>query len=151
MPTEPPPGSGPLPQFCSDQCGHSAATTGSHTPTPAWPPTEAPCWVSGSTSPRTGRGSKSPMPMPSPAQPVLFRCLAQAGAARGSENRPVINFPAAGGVGVVLTHPRRLCLSLKRGADNRDTWTRKGEGGREGEQGSCWNSLQVSSFVSGRI
>ena len=37
--------------------------------------------------------------MPSLAEPssVLFRCLAQAGAARGSENRPVINFPAAGG------------------------------------------------------
>lgn len=26
-----------------------------------------------------------------------------------------------------MTHPR-LCLSLKRGADNRDTWTEKGEG-----------------------
>lgn len=89
------------------------------------------------------------MLMPSPVQPVLFRCLDQAGAARGSENRPVINFPAAGGV-VVLTHPR-LCLSLKRGADNRDTWTGKGEGGREGERGSRWNSLQVSSFVSRRI
>lgn len=49
-----------------------------------------------------------------------------------------------------MTHPR-LCLSLKRGADNRDTWTGKGEGGREGERGSRWNSLQVSSFVSRRI
>ena len=49
------------------------------------------------SSSRTDEGSKSPMLMPSLAQPVLFRCLAQAGAARGSENRPVINFPAAGG------------------------------------------------------
>lgn len=33
-----------------------------------------------------------------------------------------------------MTHPR-LCLSLKRGADNRDTWTGKGEGGKGGGAG----------------
>lgn len=27
----------------------------------------------------------------------------------------------------------------------------EGRGGREGERGSCWNSLQVNSFVSGKL
>lgn len=59
---------------------------------PPWkPPIESGVQLS---SPRAGQWGAGPHARPT--QSVLFRCLAQAGAARGSENGPVINFPAAG-------------------------------------------------------